>query len=178
MKKRSYSLLPFFFLMLLISACGVSRGAADSKRKPAAGGSDQPVAEDLSKYRPKFTLADPGAITPASKGLAAGITPTNHVNDQVTALMDTLANHNKAIRYAKGYRILAYSGTERKAWLDMRDAIVKRVPEERDYPIYTQPNYRLKIGDYFTRVEAQQVLLRIKDITPNAMIIVDQINVK
>jgi hypothetical protein len=60
----------------------------------------------------------------------------------------------------------------------MRDAIVKRVPEERDYPIYTQPNYRLKIGDYLTRVEAQQVLLRIKDITPNAMIIADQINVK
>ena len=180
MKKRYYSLLPFFFLLLLVSACAstgsASRSGDDSRKN--AGAPDKPAAEDLSKYRPKFTLAEPGAANAATKGLAAGITPTNHVNNQVAALMDTLANHNKAIRYAKGYRILAYSGTARKAWLDMRDAIVKRVPEERDYPIYTQPNYRLKIGDYLTRVEAQQVLLRIKDITPNAMIIADQINVK
>jgi hypothetical protein len=182
MKKRHYSLLYFVFLVLIVSACAsiatTSPGADDSKKKTAAGAPDQPKTEDLSKYRPKFALADAAATNPAGKGLAAGIVPTNHVNDRVAALMDTLAYHNKSIRYARGYRILAYSGTERKAWLDMRQAIVKRVPEERDYPIYTQPNYRLKIGDYFTRVEAQQVLLRIKDITPKAMIIADQINVK
>src|SRR5687768_10289815 len=178
MKKRYYSLLHFFFLVLVVSACAStgSVGSDDSKKKTAAGG--QPKAEDLSKYRPKFALADPAKANAAGKELAAGIVPTNHVNDRVAALMDTLAERNKSIRYARGYRILAYSGTERKAWLDIRDAIVKRMPEERDYPIYTQPNYRLKIGDYFTRVEAQQVLLRIKDISPNAMIITDQINVK
>jgi hypothetical protein len=178
MKKRYYSLLYFIFMVLVVSACASTGtvGSDDSKKKTAAG--DEPKAEDLSKYRPKFALADPATANAAGKELAAGIVPTNHVNDRVAALMDTLAERNKSIRYARGYRILAYSGTERKAWLDIRDAIVKRVPEERDYPIYTQPNYRLKIGDYFTRVEAQQVLLRIKDITPNAMIITDQINVK
>jgi hypothetical protein len=177
MKKRYFSLLPLFLLLLLLSACaGTAPRTADTRKKPDTG--DQPPAEDLSRYRPKFTLPDPVAGQPAGEGLAAGITPTHHVNDQVAALLDTVANHNKAVRYAKGYRILAYSGSGRKAWSDMRDAIVKRVPEERDYPIYTQPNYRLKIGDYFTRVEAQQVLLRIKDIAPHAMIISDQINVK
>jgi hypothetical protein len=177
MKKRYYSLLHFIFLVLIISACAsIGIPADDSKKKTAAGAGEQPKAEDLSNYRPKFTLADPTTAT--GKELAAGILPTNHVNDRVAALMDTLAQRNKSVRYARGYRILAYSGTQRKAWLDIRDAIVKRVPEERDYPIYTQPNYRLKIGDYFTRVEAQQVLQRIKDIIPNAMIITDQINVK
>jgi hypothetical protein len=172
--------LHFVFLVLVVSACAStgtsSAGRDDSKKKTAAGSEDQPKTEDLSKYRPKFALAAPAGNTTAP--LAAGIVPTNHVNDRVAALMDTLAQRNKSIRYARGYRILAYSGTERKAWLDMRQAIVKRMPEERDYPVYTQPNYRLKIGDYFTRVEAQQVLLRIKDISPNAMIITDQINVK
>jgi hypothetical protein len=180
MKKRYYSLLHFVVLVLIVSACASTRssGADDSKKKTAAASSDQPGTEDLSKYRPKFALAEPGMANPAGKGLATGIVPTNHVNDRVDALIDTLAQRNKTVRYAKGYRILAYSGTERKAWLDIRQAIVKRVPDERDYPLFTQPNYRLKIGDYFTRVEAQQVLLRIKDISPNAMIITDQINVK
>jgi hypothetical protein len=181
MRKRYYSLLHFVVLVLVISACASTGTTSDdSKKKTTAGVKDQPKTDDLSKYRPKFALAAPATpnTNPVGIEAAAGITPTNHVNDRVAALMDTLANRNKAVRYAKGYRILAYSGTERKAWLNMRQAIVKRVPEERDYPIYTQPNYRLKIGDYFTRVEAQQVLLRIKDITPNAMIITDQINVK
>jgi hypothetical protein len=93
-------------------------------------------------------------------------------------LLDTIAVLNKLVRFAQGYRILAYSGTDRKAAMDLRKAIVNRIPEERDYLQYKQPTYRLKVGDYFSRVEAQQVLLRFKDLVPNAMIIVDQINVK
>jgi hypothetical protein len=93
-------------------------------------------------------------------------------------LLDTIAVLNKSVRFAQGYRILAYSGTDRKAAMDLRKAIVNRIPEERDYLQYKQPTYRLKVGDYFSRVEAQQVLLRFKDLVPNAMIIVDQINVK
>ncbi|MGV3642308.1 MAG: sporulation protein [Adhaeribacter sp.] len=180
MKKRSYSLLPFILLVLIFSACASTAtrpsGDGGEKKKPTAA-SEEPAAEDLSKYRPRFALADPGAAGGA-KNLASGIIPTNHVNEKVSALLDTLARHNKSVRYAKGYRILAYSGTERRAWLDMREAIVRRLPEERDYPQYTQPNYRLKIGDYFTRVEAQQMLLRIRDLSPNAMIVSDQINIK
>lgn len=176
MKRKYYRLLPFFFLVLILSACAGGRAASSGKK--SGGGNDQPVAEDLSMYRPKFTLAEAGTGKAPEKPAMAGIKPENHVNAKVTALMDMLTNRNRAYRYTSGYRILAYSGTQRKAWLDMRDAIVKRVPEERDYPVYTQPTYRLKIGDYFTRIEAQQVLLRIKDISPNAMIIADQINVK
>ena len=140
-------------------------------------------AEDLSKYRPKFKV--PETTTPATPDPGVnpftplpGSTPTNHVNERVAALLDTMALINKSVRYAKGFRILAYSGTERKAAMDIRAAIIGRVPEERDYLQYRQPTFRLKIGDYFNRIEAQQVLQRIKDITPNAMIVADQINVK
>ena len=181
MKKRSYSLLPFIFLVLIFSACASTAtrpaGDGDDTKKTAAA-AEEPAAEDLSKYRPRYALADPAAAGSPGKGLAAGIAPSNHVNEKVAALLDTLSAHNKSVRYAKGYRILAYSGTERRAWLDMREAIVRRLPEERDYPQYTQPNYRLKIGDYFTRLEAQQMLLRIRDLSPNAMIVSDQINLK
>jgi hypothetical protein len=61
--------------------------------------------------------------------------------------------------------------------MDMRRAIIERIPEERDYLQYRQPTFRLKVGDYLTRIEAQQVLSRIQDITPNALIVTDQINV-
>lgn len=136
-------------------------------------------AEDFGAYRPKFPAppAEPaGNPKPVPEPIVV-VAPTNHVNNRVLALLDTMANVNKAIRYAQGYRILAYTGTERKTAMDMRRAIIERVPEERDYLQYRQPTFRLKVGDYLTRIEAQQVLSRIQDITPNALIVSDQINV-
>ena len=66
-----------------------------------------------------------------------------------------------------------------------RRRVIRRVPiypreEWRPpvYPQYKQPTWRVKVGDYFSRIEAQQVLLRIKDLAPNAIIVAEQINVK
>ncbi len=136
-------------------------------------------AEDFSAYRPKFPAppVEPAGNAKTATEPTVIVTPSNHVNNRVMALLDTMANVNKAIKYAQGYRILAYTGTERKTAMDMRRAIIERIPEERDYLQYRQPTFRLKVGDYLTRIEAQQVLSRIRDITPNALIVTDQINV-
>jgi hypothetical protein len=176
MKKRYFNLY-WLLLLALLSACAstgtTNRGANTNRNTSTAAGK-----EDLSKYRPKFDLPATPAMATNTAAASAAIIPTHHVNDKVNSLLDTIAVLNKSVRFAQGYRILAYSGTDRKAAMDLRKAIVNRIPEERDYLQYKQPTYRLKVGDYFSRVEAQQVLLRFKDLVPNAMIIVDQINVK
>lgn len=174
MKKNYYNGLIFILFIFLTSACASvvkAPGGADTKTEGTA-------TEDLRKYRPKFDLPSGASNTNTGSTAAATAMPTNHANAKVAALMDTLANMNKSIRYAQGYRILAYTGMERKTALDLRAEIVARLPDEPVYPQYKQPTWRVKVGDYFSRIEAQQVLLRIKDLVPNAMIVVDQINVK
>ncbi|KAA5549427.1 SPOR domain-containing protein [Adhaeribacter rhizoryzae] len=175
MKKNFFSSVLVLLFLFFMSACATAvrtTGSTDARIEGTA------KAEDLSKYRPKFDL--PAGATGTNTGSTAAATaiPTNHVNTKVAALMDTLANMNKSIRFAQGYRILAYTGMERKTALDLRAEIVARLPDEPVYPQYKQPTWRVKVGDYFSRIEAQQVLLRIKDLAPNAMIVVDQINVK
>ncbi|MDQ4141442.1 MAG: sporulation protein [Bacteroidota bacterium] len=169
MKKIKVSGFILSFLVLI--SCARPPGTV-SKSEGAA-------AEDLSAFRPKFPA--PPVEAPEDNKSATEpvvtVSPTHHVNSRVSALLDTVANANKAIKYAQGYRILAYTGTERKIAMEMRRAIIDRIPEERDYLQYRQPTFRLKIGDYLNRIEAQQVLSRIKDIAPNALIISDQINV-
>lgn len=91
--------------------------------------------------------------------------------------MDTVANVNKNIKYAQGYRILAYNGSERQTVMNLRKSIIARVPEEKDYLTYQQPNFRLKVGDFFSRIEAQQVLNQLSDLIPNAQIVQEQINI-
>ena len=187
MKKSYTKLLLAAFFFLILSACASTSGTtasssnSDNNKTNTAKDEAKNEGEDLSKYRPKFT--PPKATAPATTGEnpftpLPGTTPTNHVNERVTALLDTMAIMNKSVRFAKGYRILAYTGTERKAAMDMRNTIVSRLPDEQVYAQYKQPTWRVKVGDFFNRLEANQALLRIKDITPNAMIVEDQINVK
>ena len=157
--------------IFLLAGCAGSKSVAGSSIKEAA------KVEDFSAFRPTFPAAPDTDPATAPVTVAPTAVPANHVNNRVNALLDTVANANKAIRYAQGFRILAYTGTERRVAMDLRKAIIDRIPEERDYLQYNQPTFRLKIGDYLNRIEAQQVLSRIQDITSNAMIISDQINV-
>ncbi len=159
------------FVLLATASCGAGKSSKASADTGA--GARAKVSEDLSAFRPKYEA-------PASDraSAVAVVTPTHHVNDQVAVLMDTVASVNKNIKYAQGYRILAYNGSERQTVMNLRKAIIARLPEQKDYLTYQQPNFRLKIGDYFSRIEAQQVLNKISDLIPDALIVNDQINVK
>jgi hypothetical protein len=161
----------FPLLFVLLSACASSSGVSVSAKGESKSGGDVKVAEDLSVYRPTYS------VPAAGDAAKAVVEPTHHVNDQVAVLMDTVASVNAGIKYAQGYRILAYNGSERKTVMDLRKSIIARVPNVKDYLTYQQPSFRLKIGDFFNRVEAQQVLNQISDLVPNALIVTDQINI-
>lgn len=164
---RIISLSLALLLVLFSTACKSSESKATTDTGRFTG--KEKVAEDLSQYRPKYSVPETAA--------PIRVTPTNHVNEQVAVLMDTVASVNKNIKYAQGYRILAYNGSQRQNVMDLRKSIISRVPEVKDYLTYQQPNFRLKIGDFFSRVEAQQVLNKISDLVPNAQIVQEQINI-
>ncbi|WP_299755636.1 sporulation protein [uncultured Pontibacter sp.] len=163
--------LSLVLLLLVGSSCAPSKGKGrvGSEAKAGTGKADR-VVEDLSQYRPKYEVADTEPM--------ARIEPTQHNNEQVAVLMDTVASVNKNIKYAQGYRILAYNGSQRQTVMNLRKAIIYRVPDVQDYLTYQQPNFRLMVGDFFSRVEAQQVLNQINDLIPNAQIVQDKINIR
>jgi len=84
-----------------------------------------------------------------------------------------------------GFRIQAYSDNNYKtakasAQKRARD-IAMKFPQYRSYISYKAPSWRLRIGDFKTRGEAQAALSRIKKVYPNfarEMVIVrDRINI-
>lgn len=165
-------ILNFFLALVLLAGTSCASSSASNKTGSEAkiGTGKARVSEDLSVYRPKYEVPDAGAT-------AARVEPTNHDNAQVAALMDTVVNVNRNIKYAQGYRILAYNGSERQKVMNLRKSIISRVPEVKDYLTYNQPNFRLMVGDFFNRVEAQQVLNQLSDLLPNAQIVQDKINI-
>ncbi len=182
-RDMTYRLFTFLCLALMMSCAatgstssstnnGNGSASTGSGRSDGKKGEGTATLVDTKKYRPTFPAAPEGGSEPM-----APPAPTNHVGPQVTLLMDSVAQVNRNIKYAAGYRILAYTGIERKVAMDLRNNIVRRLPEEKDYLTYKQPTYVLKIGDFFTRVEAQAALNKIQDLLPNALLVQETINI-
>ncbi|GAB3305218.1 sporulation protein [Hymenobacter tenuis] len=155
-------------VLFSLGACASSSPGAPTTSKPdtAQRAATAPPVEDLSKYRPVFTAPKAPVVAPATP--ARAVNPTNHVNPQVEQRLRDQAYTNQNVKYAQGYRILAYVGLEKDQAMAVRRAIISRYPEETDYLAYKQPIFRLRIGDYLTRLEAEQALLRIRALAPKA----------
>jgi len=143
---------------------------ADTTRKPAAA-----LTEDLTKYRPVFKLpAAPGPVAPgkpvatAAGPKAAAPAPTNQVTAQVEQRLRDQAVTNQNVKYTSGYRVRAYLGLERNQVMTIRRQIIARYPDETDYITFKQPVYRLYVGDYLTKLDAERGLLRVRQFVPKA----------
>ncbi|GAB2770296.1 putative small lipoprotein YifL [Hymenobacter luteus] len=145
------------------AAPAASTATPDTTRRTSAAATP---TEDLSRYRPVFAAPKAPAAAPATP--ARPVTPTNHVNPQIEQRLRDQAFTNQNVKYAQGYRILAYVGLEKEQAMAVRRAVISRYPEETDYLAYKQPIFRLWIGDYLTRLEAEQALIRIRPLAPKA----------
>ena len=89
----------------------------------------------------------------------------------------------KAVSSNVGYRIQAFSGNsataKREAQVRERN-IISRFPQMRPYIGYKAPSWRLRVGDFRTRGEAEEMLRQLKKAFPaysrELTIVVDRIN--
>ena len=80
-----------------------------------------------------------------------------------------------------GYRIqvTAFSGNNSRNRAESERSIFKsNFPGISVYLSYSEPYFKLRVGDYFTRMEAYKDLKRIQLTYPNAYIVPDNINFK
>ncbi len=83
--------------------------------------------------------------------------------EQMVAKHVELNNKSKTI---PGYRvqIASFSGTSSKAnAFDLRDRFSADYPEVQVYIVFDEPNFKVKVGDFRTRLEAYAFLQKIKE---------------
>jgi hypothetical protein len=172
--------VPVLFASLVLLGCAgagpaapaASTAAPDTTRPAAsAPAKTSAPAEDLSKYRPKFALPAP----PKPAGAKTYVAPTAHVNALIDQRLRDQAYTNQNVKYTSGYRIQAYVGLEREQVMAIRRAVISRYPEETDYIEFKQPVYRLYVGDYTTRLDAERALIRIRPLAPKADLLPAQV---
>ena len=178
----------FVILSLFLNSCassvkvtgGNSSGNTTTTQSPSKK-NDKTVNEDLSQYRPKYNSSSPDIISSEKNATMPSSTATDaplHVNKRLDAILDTIAMHNKSIKFTNGFRIQIYVGNDRKAADDAKIYTYQKYPEIFPYLSYQQPIYKVKIGDFLNRMDAERYFADIKDLYPSAMILPDRVEIK
>jgi len=112
---------------------------------------------------------------------------TDTVSGKLEIMQDTKVNivlgkhigANQANPALDGFRIQIFfdSGNNSKTKAQaVLDEFILKYPKTRGYLTFKSPNYKVRIGDFRTRLDAQRFLNEIIADYPNAFIITDQIN--
>ena len=82
-------------------------------------------------------------------------------------------------RTASGYRILVINSNDRKKVFAAKAKIYQLYPELKPYLLYQAPFYKLKVGNFRTKEEAEEFLVELSRDFPTGLYIVrDIIEVK
>ncbi len=75
-----------------------------------------------------------------------------------------------------GFRVQAYAGSSRQQAMTIRNEIAEKFPDYAAYVVYKQPTFRVRVGDFRTRFEAQKLLNELKPLYSSSFIVPDDIN--
>jgi hypothetical protein len=77
---------------------------------------------------------------------------------------------------ANGFRVQIFFGSSRQAAYDAQAKFMNDYPEIHTYITYIEPNFKVRVGDFRTRLEAQKLETALGDIFKSLFIIPEKIN--
>ena len=74
-----------------------------------------------------------------------------------------------------GYRIQIYFGFNRQKASEVKLNFASKYPDMSAYLSYQQPNFKIRVGDFINRFEAQKFLKEINGLFPTSFIVPDDV---
>ncbi len=75
-----------------------------------------------------------------------------------------------------GFRIQIHFGGEREKTKLIKTKFLQQFPEVPAYEVYQQPNFKVRVGDFRTRLDAQKFMNELSAFFPSAFIVADAIH--
>lgn len=92
------------------------------------------------------------------------------------SIIDKKNRENSINQTINGYRIQLFSGNERNNANNIKTKFLKLYPDQTAYLSYNQPYFKIRIGDFRTKLDAKLFYNKIKDEFNECIIIADKIN--
>tara|TARA_B100002019_G_scaffold287584_1_gene299783 strand:- start:411 stop:908 length:498 start_codon:yes stop_codon:yes gene_type:complete len=147
--------------------------SCSSKRLVSTINNERDYFEDLSYIRSQEERI---IIDTASSELISD-TYKNDISYELDSIIKIIKDENKSDRFLEGYTIQLYLGGDRIKAEEIEEKITEIDSLIFKNTVFTQPNYRVKIGQYIDRFKVAEEYQRFKKLFPNAIIIPERIKV-
>lgn len=97
-------------------------------------------------------------------------------NPKLNSAAEKLKEINSSKQTMPGYRVQIYFGSQRSRANELRARFNSRFPDLNAVVSYHQPNFKVRAGDFRTRIEAQSKLEMIEKEFPGAFVVPDEIH--
>jgi hypothetical protein len=95
---------------------------------------------------------------------------------RIKKLVDHHIAINEKKRTISGYRVQIHFGNLREPAKEVKSKFLSLYDNVPAYEIYQQPNFKIRVGDFRTKLEATKLLKEISSDFPNAFIVPDDIS--
>ncbi|MBV6646354.1 MAG: SPOR domain-containing protein [Cyclobacteriaceae bacterium] len=138
--------------------------------------------EDLSMWRPQLAQEEPVDTTKSEQTLIAtpsqeNVAFANHIGTDLDSINRIIAQRNLQRKYWDGYTIQVYTGPSRDKANQSRRQIEVLFEDLRPTVSYFQPNYKVRVGQYYDRLQAYQAYTKVKAAFPRALLLPDKIQI-
>lgn len=100
-------------------------------------------------------------------------------DERVDTLVSKYIQTNEIHPVIEGWRIEIFfeaGNYSKNLAMEAKAGFVKNYPETSSYLIFQQPYYKVRVGDYRTKMEAEKFLDEIATEYPQAFVVTDEIN--
>lgn len=155
-------------LALILAGCASQQATTSS--------SGNKYSEDLSVWRPMVETRVDTTHARTTEGPKKGeVLPAQlAVNGPLNEVLDSINMQYRSRKAIDGYTIQVFSGDKDGA-LEAKKQLALALPELESELTFITPTFRVKVGQYFTRMEAQRDFLAVRKHFPSAIVIPEKI---
>lgn len=163
-------------LIFVITLTGLSYGCKTSTS--TTRGTTDAYREDLSVLRPdlKVINADTSEVD-SSKAMSATEPIRGHIKYELDSVNRIIIAQNKVRKYVDGFTIQVYTGSDRDKAYAAVGKVKELNPDLNPTIGYYQPSYKVKVGQYISKLEAHQIYESLRSEFPLALLIPERIPV-
>lgn len=170
----------FCLLLFGLSSCArsISSGSGSSEALNS-------YSEDLSAVRPVpevelSTTEDEDSVIEETQPEESAYLSDNlaNENERIEKAIDKIASFNSTQTDAPGFRIQVFSGNSRGEFESAKGYLLQHFPELEIYESYSQPTYRIKVGDFLRRMDAEKYYSSLRSRFTSSKIMMETVNLQ
>ncbi|WKK65423.1 SPOR domain-containing protein [Lutimonas zeaxanthinifaciens] len=96
-----------------------------------------------------------------------------HVDEMLAQKKD----YNKSLESYKGFKIQIYYGSEKECY-ELKNEFSSLFPDIATSIIFSTPQWKLQVGNYRTRLDADRAIINIKKEYPGAIVLATEIEIE